>query len=50
MTDADRFEIVKGSGPDGRFAELRTARGPVSENAVGEPKQAQAWLTELGES
>ncbi len=22
MTDADRFEIVKGSGPDGRFAEL----------------------------
>jgi hypothetical protein len=29
---------------------FRTARGRVSENAVGEPKQAQAWLTELGES
>jgi hypothetical protein len=28
---------------------FRAARGRASANAIGEPKQAQTWLTELGE-
>lgn len=27
---------------------FRTSRGPVASNAVGEPKQARAWLERLG--
>jgi hypothetical protein len=30
--------------------EFLAARGPVSPSAVGEPKQAQAWLDRLGAS
>ena len=31
-------------------AEFLADRGPVKSNAVGEPKQAKAWLARLGEA
>lgn len=31
-------------------AEFMADRGPVKSNAVGEPKQAKAWLAKLGEA
>lgn len=30
--------------------EFLASRGPVASNAVGEPKQAQAWLLRLGDA
>lgn len=35
--------------PFALHAEFMADRGPVKSNAVGEPKQARAWLARLGE-
>jgi hypothetical protein len=37
-----------GLEPFTQHREFRAARGPVSSSAVGEPKQAKAWLEKLG--
>ena len=41
------LDQVSLSIPDGDQLARLAARGPVSSQAVGEPKQAQAWLDRL---
>ena len=48
IIDATRARV--GLGPFPLHEQFRTSRGAVSANSVGEPKQAQAWLTALNES
>lgn len=46
--DLDRIRDDLGLEPFALHAEFESSRGPVSPNAPGEPKQAQAWLDRLG--
>ncbi|TKD50912.1 hypothetical protein [Sphingomonas baiyangensis] len=45
----DTMRARLGLEPFALDREFRAARGPVPTHAVGEPKQAQAWLHRLGE-
>jgi len=46
----DAMRARAGMEPFPLHARFGASRGPAPANAVGEPKQAQAWLAELGES
>lgn len=46
--DIDAMREELSLEPFALHAEFLAARGPVSAHAVGEPKQAQAWLDRLG--
>jgi len=46
--DAMRTQL--GMAPFTLHREFAASRGPVSPSAVGEPKQAQAWLSRLEQS
>lgn len=48
IIDAMRLRV--GQEPFPLHQQFQAARGPVSANAVGEPKQAQAWLRAFGDS
>lgn len=45
--EIDDLREKLGLEPFALHAEFLQARGPVSSHAVGEPKQAQAWLAKL---
>lgn len=45
--EIDRVRETLGLQPFALHAEFEASRGPVSSNAPGEPKQAQAWLERL---
>jgi hypothetical protein len=44
----DGIRTQLGMEPFGLHREFLASRGPVASNAVGEPKQARAWLEKLG--
>lgn len=47
--EIDAQRTLLGLEPFALHEEFVVARGPVKSNAVGEPKQARAWLDRLGE-
>jgi hypothetical protein len=47
--EIDGQRELLGIEPFALHQEFLAARGPVKSNAVGEPKQARAWLERLGE-
>jgi hypothetical protein len=47
--EIDEQRSLLGQEPFALHEEFMAARGPVKSNAVGEPKQARAWLERLGE-
>lgn len=47
--EIDAQRTLLGLEPFALHEEFVAARGPVKSNAVGEPKQARAWLDRLGE-
>jgi hypothetical protein len=46
--EIDEMRRALGMEPYALHQEFEASRGPVSSNAPGEPKQAQAWLNRLG--
>ena len=48
--EIDEQRDLLGLEPFALYAEFIAARGPVKSTAVGEPKQARAWLERLGET
>ena len=48
--EIDEQRELLGLEPFALHAEFMADRGPVKSNAVGEPKQAKAWLAKLGEA
>ena len=46
--EIDELRTTLGLEPFALHQEFVAARGPVSSDAVGEPKQARAWLDRLG--
>lgn len=48
--EIDEQRALLGLEPFALHAEFIAARGPVKSNALGEPKQAKAWLERLGEA
>ncbi|MDR7154563.1 hypothetical protein J2W40_001375 [Sphingobium xenophagum] len=46
--EIDELRTTLGLEPFALHQEFVAARGPVSSDAVGEPKQARAWLERLG--
>ena len=47
--EIDEKRELLGLEPFALHGEFMAARGPVKSTAVGEPKQARAWLERLGE-
>lgn len=47
--EIDEARDLLGLEPFALHEEFMAARGPVKTSAVGEPKQAKAWLEKLGE-
>ncbi|BBD97774.1 hypothetical protein SAMIE_1012750 [Sphingobium amiense] len=46
--DIDRLREQLGLEPFTLHRQFLAARGPVAADAVGEPKQAKAWLAQMG--
>jgi hypothetical protein len=46
--EIDAMRDALGLDPFDLHRDFMAARGPVSADAVGEPKQARAWLDRLG--
>jgi len=46
--EIDQLRSQLGIEPFALHAEFEASRGPVRSNAPGEPKQAKAWLEQLG--
>lgn len=47
-SDIDAMRETLGLEPFALHREFMSARGPVSSDAAGEPRQARAWLDRLG--
>jgi hypothetical protein len=47
--EIDQIRASLGLQPFALHEEFEASRGPVPSNAPGEPKQAKAWLQQLGE-